>query len=378
MKPGPIYVAKPALPRFIEFVFAARSIWNAGILTNNGPHLQRLKDKLQDFLSVNRLTVTSNGTLPLELALQSLNLPPGSEVITTCYSFVATSNAIIRSGFKPVFVDIEDTGFNICPDSVERAINENTGAIIPVHVYGTPANFSKIDLVSKKYSVPIIYDAAHAFGVEVNNKSLLLEGSISTCSFHATKIFNTAEGGCIVQNVDNGFDFNKAINFGFCEETDIDMIGINGKLNEISAALGLLNLKNFERDLSRRKSIFEKYLQCLPEALIPMQILDSHFSPNISWNYAYMPIRFDSVGGEVMRNASYDLLRRSDIFARKYFYPLIQFTSAYRNAPCLWREDHHCANGIAASKHILCLPLHIGMTKKDVARICDVMYEALA
>jgi len=367
------YITKPVLPSILKYALLLNKAWKTRVLSNQGVLARDLVLALQDFLSVQDLSLVSNGTVALEISLQALNLKPGAEVVTTPYSFVATSNAIIRCGYKPVFVDIEEDGFNVSSKCIEDAITERTGAIMVVHTYGVPADFEAIKKVSGRYGLPVIYDAAHAFGVEVNNVSALSLGDISTCSFHATKVFNTAEGGCIVVNNKAFGDVTSLVNFGFCEENDISSFGTNGKMSELSAALGLLNLQKHRLAIKNRKKIFERYIRLLNPHVVVSSTYQAHLSDNIKWNYSYMPVTFSEVGGQSVRDELRDFLVSRGIMARKYFFPLIYETTAYRNRPESWRISEDCRNGRRAARETLCLPIYPCLQLKDVDMICDVV-----
>ncbi len=361
------------MPPFIQYVLLASSIWRSRKLTNNGPNCKKLTDSLNRYLSTNNLILTNNGTTALQVALSSLSLPAGGEVITTPYSFVATSNAIIGASLKPVFVDIAQNSYNICPREIEKAITPKTIAILPVHVYGVPSNVEAIQAISRKYNLPVIYDAAHSFGVTIKGKSLLSYGDLSICSFHATKVFNTGEGGCIVPNSHADSSLYKLINFGFSSENDIDCFGINGKMSEFSAILGLLNLQFFGRTLDQRSRVFDTYLKYLNPLTIPPEILDMSCSTSVSWNFSYMPVMFDCESGSLKRDNAYTELKSLGIYARKYFYPLINETTAYSSFSHLWRKVGNLPISMRTSQITLCLPIYPGLTNNTIKKICSVI-----
>lgn len=368
-----IYVTRPILPSFLEYVWQLRKIWTSGILTNNGPIAEDLRKRLELWLSVKGLTLVCNGTCALDVALEALSLEPGSEVITTPFSFVATANAIIRKGLKPVFVDVETDGYNICPKQLVKAITPKTSAILAVYVYGIPVKLKEIDDIAKSHNLHLIYDAAHSFGVRINGKSLLAYGDISTCSFHATKVFNTGEGGCTILNNECSKNINRGINFGFCSENDISEFGINAKMSEFAAALGVANLKSVNTIIKKRAQVFKWYSEYLDDRLIPPAVDSIHRSRDIMWNYAYMPIRIRSEKGEEIRDSVYDALKQQNIFSRKYFYPLIPETTAYRQSTDAWAATSPLENALEASQQTLCLPIYPYIGEKDIKRIATIV-----
>ena len=372
-----IYVTRPVLPSFFRYVLLASSIWRSRTLTNNGRNCQQFSNELKRYLSVDDLYLTNNGTSALQVALSSLDLPSGSEVITTAYSFVATSNAIVSASLKPVFVDIAPNSYNICTTQIENAITPNTKAILPVHVYGIPSNIDAIADLGRNYNLPIIYDSAHSFGVTLNGKSLLSYGDLSICSFHATKVFNTAEGGCIVKNIDSESCLDQLINFGFTSENDIHCIGTNAKMNEFSAVLGLLNLQSFPSTLIKRSNVFSCYMKYLDPLLVPPEIKYLLLNDSVNWNYSYLPIKFDVESGCLKRDHAYTLLRSLGFYSRKYFYPLINETSAYALHPQLWRQFGELSNSIHAANTTLCLPIYPGLQHKVIKQICNLVNDCL-
>lgn len=373
-----IYVTQPVLPNFIEYAWQLRRIWAKKILTNNGPIAEELKNRLEAWLSVKELTLVCNGTCAIDVALEAMDLEPGSEVITTPFSFVATANAIIRKGLKPVFVDVETSGYNISAEKIEKAITPRTSAILAVHVYGIPVQLREIETIAQSNNLRLIYDAAHGFGVRVNEKSLLAYGDIATCSFHATKVFNTGEGGCIVVNDNCTKDISKGINFGFCSENNISEFGINAKMSEFAAALGVANLKSVGNMIKKRAQIYEWYRKYLADHLIPTQIASMHGSHETHWNYAYMPIRISSEKGGETRNIVYEALKKQNIFSRKYFFPIIPETSAYRDSRHKWTVAGSLENAIAASQQTLCLPIYPNISENVVERIANIVNGAVS
>ena len=368
-----IYVTRPVLPSFLEYVWQLRKIWRSNILTNNGPIAEDLRKSLEKYLDVQGLTLVCNGTCALDVALEAMSLEKGSEVITTPFSFVATANAIVRKGLKPVFVDVECDGYNICPQKIAEAITPRTSAILGVHVYGIPVRLKEIEDLARSHKLALIYDAAHSFGVKFRERSLLAYGDISTCSFHATKVFNTGEGGCTIMNYECPKNINRGINFGFCSENDISEFGINAKMSEFAAALGVANLKSVNNVIRKRARVFKWYSNYLNEGLIPEAVSSAHNSQEVMWNYAYMPIRMCGENGEEVRDSIYEALRRQGIFSRKYFYPLITQTTAYMQSTEVWSAKGALRNAIEISKQTLCLPIYPGISERSVKRIASIV-----
>ena len=308
----PIFVTQPSLPPLNEFVEYLQQIWDNKWLTNNGPFHKEFEQALCDYLGVKYISLFANGTLALMTALQTLRIT--GEVITTPYTFVATTNALLWNGLKPVFVDVDSKNGNIDPEKIESAITKDTTAILPVHVYGNPCNIEKIQDIADTYGLKIIYDAAHAFNVKLNGTSVLNDGDLSVLSFHATKVFNTIEGGAIVchdEKTKIRIDYLK--NFGFAGETTIIAPGINAKMNELQSAYGILQLKYVEENIKKRKKVSERYNQKLKD--IPcISILD--INPDLIYNYPYYPIFIDSKSVGKHRDEIYEDLKRGNIQAR--------------------------------------------------------------
>ena len=361
-----IYVTQPHLPPLEEFIPYLEKIWDSRILTNKGPFHEQLESALCEYLGVEHLALFGNGTLGLVTALQALRI--NGEVITTPYSFVATAHSLLWNGIKPVFVDIDPHTLNMDPACIEAAITPQTTAIMPVHCYGNPCDVDAIDAIAKNYNLKVIYDAAHAFGVQCHCGSVLKHGDLSVLSFHATKVFNTFEGGAIVcpdartkQHIDN------LKNFGFVNETTVVAAGINGKMQEFSAALGLLQLKHIDQALACRREIDQRYRERLKDV---SGITCVGQSGQTLANYAYFPIL---VGPEypLERDALYARLRKHDIYGRRYFYPLISDFPMYRGLPSAQRKNLPVAT--TAARQVLCLPIYPGLELKDVDRIVDLI-----
>lgn len=362
-----VTVTSPLLPDLKEFEKYLEDIWNRKWLTNNGYYHKELEKALADYLGVPYLSLFTNGTLPLITALQAMRIT--GEVITTPYSFVATTHSIWWNNLKPVFVDVEEETGNIDPEKIEAAITPQTTAIMPVHVYGTPCNTKRIQEIADIYGLKVIYDAAHAFGVNVNGKSILENGDMSTLSFHATKVYNTVEGGALVchdEATKKRIDYLK--NFGFAGETTVVAPGINSKMDEIRAAYGLLNLKQVDEAIAKRKHVAELYREALKN--IPgIRFLND--IDGVRHNYSYFPIFITEKEYGMSRDALYDKLKSQNILARRYFYPLISNFPVYRGI-----ESSNPANLSVATKlaeQVLCLPMYADLTADDVQRIISVI-----
>lgn len=361
-----IYVTSPLLPPLEEFIPYLEQIWQNKQLTNAGPFHQQLEQVLADYLGVKYLSLFANGTLALLTAFQALRLT--GEVITTPYSFVATSHSLLWNGLTPVFADIDPQTFNINPDAIEPLITERTSAILPVHCYGIPCEVDKIQRIADTWGLKVIYDAAHAFGVKQNDSSILNCGDLSILSFHATKVFNTVEGGAIIcpdLRTKQRIDYLK--NFGFADETTVIAPGINAKMNEVQAAFGLLQLKHIDSALDKRKIIYERYCEGLAD--IPGISL-YQMTNDFEWNYAYYPLLVDETYS-LTRDELYQVLKEKGIFARRYFYPLISSFSMYRHLPSACAERLPVAHELA--QKILCLPIFPDLGFADVERIAAIV-----
>ncbi len=351
-KPEPIYVTRPALPPLDKLQPYLEEIWKSRILTNDGPFHQKFEKALAEYLEVEHINLFTNGTLALVVGLQALRI--AGEVITTPFSFVATTHALKWNGITPVFCDIDENTCNLDPDKIEALITPRTTAIMPVHVYGHPCETEKIQAVADKYGLKVIYDAAHAFGVKMDNKNLLLEGDMSVLSFHGTKLFTTFEGGAIITKDEK---LKKRIyylrNFGFADEITVIAPGINGKMTEFQAAIGLLNLEIVEKEIAGRKKAAETYFNLLKNVK-GIKFFDSF--EGYDYNYAYFPVLIDEKEFGASREEVYNELRKHNIYARRYFYPLISNLQAYRTLPSASKENLPVSNNIA--NRILCLPIY--------------------
>ncbi|MEZ5730167.1 MAG: DegT/DnrJ/EryC1/StrS family aminotransferase [Burkholderiaceae bacterium] len=347
----PVFVTQPSLPPLEEFVPYLKEIWDSKVLTNGGPMHQQLERALCQYLGVNHLALLTNGTIALVTALQALRVT--GEVITTPYSFVATAHSLLWNGIKPVFVDVEPSTLNMDPARIEAAITPHTTAILPVHCYGHPCDVDAIQKIADTYNLKVIYDAAHAFGVKCSCGSVLNHGDLSVLSFHATKVFNTFEGGAIVcpdAKTKQRVDYLK--NFGFSDEVTVVAPGINGKMSEFNAALGLLQLEHIEDALARRKKIDATYREQLAR-VDGIQCLGD--SGELVSNYSYFPILVQE-NYPLSRDALYQKLREHNIYARRYFYPLISDFPMYRGMPSAQRGNVPVAAD--ASAKVLCLPIY--------------------
>lgn len=363
MKNNLITVTSPLLPSLEDFLPYLQDIWHRKWLTNNGYYHQELEKALCEYLKVPYISLFTNGTLPLICAMQALRIR--GEVITTPYSFVATTHALWWNGIKPVFVDIDPVTCNIDPDKIEAAITPNTTAIMPVHVYGTPCDTKRIQAIADKYGLKVIYDAAHAFGVKVKGESILNTGDMSTLSFHATKVYNTIEGGALIcqdEKIKRQIDFLK--NFGFADETTVVAPGINGKLDEIRSAYGLLNLKQVDAAIESRYQIATKYKKGL-EGIKGVRCIADILG--VSHNYAYFPIFIDEEQYGMTRDEIYFEMKKQNILSRRYFYPLISDFSTYRGLESARKENLPIATEIA--NKVICLPIYSGLSNDKIERI---------
>ena len=351
MPSKPIYVTKPFLPPLEEFIPYLQQIWNNKILTNGGPFHQQLETALCEYLGVEHIALFTNGTIALVTALQALRVT--GEVITTPYSFVATSHSLLWNGIKPVFVDIDPATFNLDPQKIEAAITPQTTAIMPVHCYGHPCDVEAIQKIADNYNLKVIYDAAHAFGVQDAGGSVLRHGDLSALSFHATKVFNTFEGGAIVcPDAKSKVRIDQLKNFGHVGETNVVAPGINGKMSEFNAALGLAQLKYIDQAIACRKRIALAYRERL-SGIGGIRCLNDS-GEKIS-NYSYFPILVDA-DYPITRDDLYQKLKDRGIHPRRYFYPLISEFSMYRGLHSSRRENLPVAT--AAAQRVLCLPIY--------------------
>lgn len=362
-----ITVTSPLLPDLKEFNALLREIWDSQWITNNGSFHKKLEATLCEYLKVPYISLFTNGTLPLLTALQALRIT--GEVITTPYSFVATTHSIWWNNCKPVFVDIDPATGNIDPAKIEAAITPKTSAIMPVHVYGKPCDTQRIKEIADKYGLKVIYDAAHAFGVEVNGESILNAGDLSTLSFHATKVFNTIEGGAMVMHdaeTKKRIDYLK--NFGFAGETEVVGPGINSKMDEVRSAYGLLNLQQVDAAIEARHQVAIRYREAL-RGVSGITFFDD--MPGVRHNYSYFPIFVDAEEYGMTRDELYFKMKRNGVLGRRYFYPLISTFSTYRGLPSATPENLSKAHKMADS--VICLPMHHNLSSSDLEQILSLI-----
>jgi dTDP-4-amino-4,6-dideoxygalactose transaminase len=364
-----ITVTQPCLPPLEEFVLYLQQIWDNKWLTNNGPLHQQLEKELVDYLGVKYISLFSNGTLALMSALQALDIH--GEVITTPFSFVATTHSLWWNKNTPVFVDIEPEYLNLDPQKIEAAITEKTSAIMPVHVYGNPCKMDEIQQIADKYNLKIIYDAAHAFGVQKNGVSILNYGDLSVLSFHATKVYSTVEGGAIIcHSAEMKHRIDNLKNFGFRGETVVEEPGINAKLNEVQAAYGLLQLKYVDGFIEKRKRITELYRELLKDVQGVRFLNDME---RITHCYSYFPVLIDEAKYGMSRDDLYEKLKQHHILGRRYFYPLISDFEPYKHLLSATKENLPMATKIA--RQVLCLPIYVELNEDDVKRIVRLIRE---
>lgn len=367
MDKNTITVTSPLLPDRAEFEQMLKEIWDSKWITNNGQFHKQLEKALCEYLKVPFISLFTNGTLPLLTALQALRIT--GEVITTPYSFVATTHSIWWNGCKPVFVDIEESTCGMDPDRIESAITPHTTAIMPVHCYGKPCDMDRIQAIADKYGLKVIYDAAHAFGVEVKGKSVLEQGDMATLSFHATKVYNTLEGGALVMHdaeTKKRIDYLK--NFGFAGETEVVAPGINSKMDEVRSAYGLLNLRQVDDAIEKRHQVAIRYRAVLRNVK-GVRFFDD--MPYVRHNYSYFPIFVNAEEYGMTRDELYFKMKERGVFGRRYFYPLISTFSTYCGLPSAAPENLPVATRIA--NEVICLPMHHLLDDEDMDRILDLL-----
>lgn len=362
-----ILVTRSSMPQLEEYVEEIKSIWDTHWLTNMGEKHEYLRRALLNYLGVEQLDLFTNGHMAIELSLQAMKLPRGSEVITTPFTFASTTHAIVRNGLEPVFCDINDTDFTIDVSKIEDLITDKTSAIVPVHVYGNICNVKEIRRIAEKYGLKVIYDAAHAFGVRYEGQGIGCFGDVSCFSFHATKVFNTIEGGAACfQDKDFGLELYRLKNFGIRGPEVVDGVGANAKMNEFCAAMGICNLRHIKQEIEKRKKVTEQYKSYLENVegiqLNPVQ-------KDVKPNYAYFPIIVDEKVFGSSRNEVFKELEKYGICSRKYFYPL---TNTF---DCFHGKYAQNATPVALhlSKRVLTLPLYADLALEDVSRICEII-----
>jgi dTDP-4-amino-4,6-dideoxygalactose transaminase len=363
----PIYVTQPSLPPLEEFTEYLKQIWNSKILTNNGPFHQQFEKDLAEYLGVKYLSLFANGTLALVTALHALRIT--GEVITTPFSFVATTHSLWWNNIEPVFVDIEPEYFTLDPDKIEAAITPLTTAILPVHVYGNPCRIDEIQKIADTYGLKVIYDAAHAFGVRVRENSILDYGDLSILSFHAIKVFNTIEGGAIIchdEKTKKRIDFLK--NFGFTGETTVIEPGINAKMNELQAAYGMLQLKHIAEYISKRRKVAEVYRKEL-SGVKGIRVLDD--IEGVDHSYTYFPLLVDEHLYGESRDSLYERFKKNNIYVRRYFYPLISQFPTYRGLPSANPANLFLASKVA--EQVICLPIYPELDFPTIKKIIKII-----
>lgn len=362
-----VFVTQPDFPDKEKFKKMIDEIWDNKILTNAGPFHEKFEEELANYLGVKNISLFTNATIALVIALQALDIE--GEVITTPYSFVATSHSLVWNKIKPVFVDVQKDNLNIDPKKIESSITDNTTAIMAVHCYGNPCDVDKIEEIAKKYNLKVIYDAAHAFGVDCHCGSLLDHGDLSVLSFHATKVFNTLEGGAIISpDKKTKSKIDRLKNFGIISQTEVQGLGINGKMDEFRSAYGLLQLSEIDRVNEKRKKIFNMYRDMLKD-IKGLKFLEPNQKPK-KYNYAYFPILISDEFA-ISRDELFNHLKANSIYARRYFYPLITEYSSYKKM-----EDVNSSNypiALQASKEILCLPIYPNLSLEIVQIISNLI-----
>lgn len=362
-----ILVTRSSMPALDEYIEEVKDIWDSHWLTNMGVKHKELQDELEEYLGVPHVTLYANGHLALENVIAALNLPKGGEVITTPFTFVSTTHAIVRNDLVPVFCDVKVSDYTIDPVKIEELITDRTVAIVPVHVYGNMCDVEAIEKIAGKYGLKVVYDAAHAFAVKYKGVSSACFGDASMFSFHATKVFNTIEGGAVCYKNDGWVQLlNDMKNFGIRGQEEVAYIGGNAKMNEFQAAMGLCNMRHLDEEIAKRKIVVEKYRKRLSGV---EGIKLSAIQEGVESNYAYFPVVFD--GYKYTRNEVFEMLAEQGIGARKYFYPLTNSFDCYRNYPTAKVEKTPIAQHMAL--RVLTLPLYADLSMEDVDRICDVI-----
>ena len=366
---GNILVTRSSMPTYEEYCEEIKELWESHWLTNMGVKHKKLQVELEKYLNVPHVALYTNGHLALENAIAGLNLPEGGEVITTPFTFASTTHAIVRNGLVPIFCDINEDDYTMDVSKIEGLITDQTVAIVPVHVYGNMCNVESIEEIAQKYGLKVIYDAAHAFGVKYKGTSSACFGDASMFSFHATKVFNTIEGGAVCFKEDAWVQLlNDQKNFGIHGPESVAYVGGNAKMNEFQAAMGICNLRHIDEEIQKRKKIVQQYRKRLSNV---EGIKLSTVQKDVESNYAYFPIVFD--GYKYTRNEVFNKLEKSGIGARKYFYPLTNSFECYRNYPTAGAEKTPVAQHIAL--RVLTLPLYADLNKEDVDQICNVILE---
>ena len=362
MKNEKIFVTRSSMPSYEEYIEAIKPLWDSHWLTNMGQYHQELEERLKEYLEVSELSLMVNGHMALELAIQAMNFPEGAEVITTPFTFISTTHAIVRNHLKPVFCDVKPEDGTIDETKIEELITEHTAAIIPVHVYGNVCNVEEIQRIADKYSLRVIYDAAHAFGISYKGKGVGSYGDASVFSFHATKVFNTIEGGAVAFSQGRFYDkLYNLKNFGIRGEELVTEVGANAKMNEFCAIMGLCNLKHIEESIAKRRALCEEYEKHLRE--IPgIRMFEA--KPEVERNYGYFPVLIED-DYPLSRDELYGKLKKNGIHTRKYFYPLTSDQACFKNK---YRDaELECAREMA--EQVLVLPIYEEMERKDLSKV---------
>lgn len=362
-----ILVTESSMPDYNEYCDEIKSIFECKWLTNNGEKHKEFENKLKEYLKVDNISLFVNGHLALMTAIKVMNFKEGDEVITTPYTFASTTHAIVQNGLKPVFCDINKDDYTIDVNKIEELITDKTVAILPVHVYGNICDVEKIEEIAKKYNLKVIYDAAHVFGVKYKGKSIANYGDISMFSFHATKVFNSIEGGSLVYSDSSLKDeIDKFKNFGINGPEKVEYIGINAKMNEFSAAMGICNLRYIDREIEKREKVYNEYIKRLSN--VPGITLVKK-QDNVSANYAYFPVVFDKELFGKSRDEVMDILKEENIYTRKYFYPLTSDFDCYKGI----YNSNNTPVAKYISDNVLTLPMYANLSLEDVNRICDII-----
>lgn len=371
---GKVLVTRSSMPNFEEYVEMIRPLWDSHWITNMGEYHINLENELKDYLGVKALSLLVNGHMALELTIQAMGFPEGSEIITTPFTFISTTHAIIRNGLKPVFCDIKLSDYTIDEEKIEELITEKTVAILPVHVYGNICNVDRIADIAEKYNLKVIYDAAHSFGEKKDGIGVGNFGDASVFSFHATKVFNTIEGGAVTFSDDKLYTkLYNLKNFGIRSEEVIAEIGANAKMNEFCAAMGLCNIKDVEKNISLRRQKYARYLEKL--STIKALYLLKHDEPTIEYNGGYFPVLFrEELCGKGKRDEVYNRLKEKNIFSRKYFYPITCDASCFKNK----FKNIGVDNARYVGNNILVLPMYPELENEIIDEICDVIKSVLA
>ena len=365
MEETKILVTRSSMPAFEEYCEEIKELWDSHWLTNMGIKHRKLQKELEEYLGISHVTLYTNGHLALENVIAAMNLPKGGEVITTPFTFASTTHAIVRNGLVPVFCDVNDQDYTIDVNKIEELITDKTVAIVPVHVYGNLCDVESIELIAKKYGLKVIYDAAHAFAVKYKGISSACFGDASIFSFHATKVFNTIEGGAACYHADNLVQLlNDQKNFGIRNEESVVYVGGNAKMSEFQAAMGICNMKHLNEEIAKRKKVVEHYRQRL-SGIEGIKL--STLQQGVESNYAYFPVIFE--GYKYTRNEVFSILQEHGITTRKYFYPLTNSFECYRNYPTAGTEKTPVAQHLAL--RVLTLPVYADLCLEDINRICD-------